>query len=312
MTVASIDIGSNTVLLLIAKINLELPSINTLQNFYKVPRISQGLRPWTQISKNKIGLLYEILIEYNNVIKDYECSHVFAVGTNAFRIASNGSEIINEIQNIYKWNIKIITGDEEARLSFLGAAFPFESEIENKTVIDIGGGSTEIIFGNKNNIIYKKSFPVGVVSLTEKYFKMNPPSVEELEQATEDVDIIFKELNNTIPSYVQTIAVAGTPTTLCCIKQGIREYDDSLVDNSILRIDEINSIFKKISMMDKNEISYQYGQVVEGREDVLTAGTLLLLSLMKILKLDSIVVSGKGLRYGVVYDFMQKMKSMKT
>ncbi len=303
MIVASIDIGSNTVLLLIARI-LNNNIVETIKNYYRAPRISKGLISGNKISDDKISVLIDVLSEYKNITEHYGCEKILIVATNAFRIASNSIEISNLIKEKFNWNLKIIDGDEEARLSFLGATY--EYKINEKVVIDIGGGSTEIIYGTEEKIIYKKSFPVGVVSFTEKYFKNHLPDLNEIENIKKDLKKIFNELAHLIPSQIFTIAVAGTPTTLSCIKQNIRVYDEKLVDNSLITYEDINEIALKLSKMPAQQIRNEFGQVVEGREDVLFTGTLILLTLMEILKLSKITVSNKGLRYGVIIDYINK------
>lgn len=309
MTIASIDIGSNTVLMLIAEVNLQTNSIETIRNYYRVPRISQGLTHDKEITKDKINLLLKILEEYNSIIHSYKCENVLVAATNAFRIASNGKEIAELINKHFGWNVNIINGDEEARLSFIGAVYSM-TEIENyKAVIDIGGGSTEIIYGSNQNIIFKKSYPIGIVYLTEKYLKKNIPTKGELNFVNKEINLVFNDLINYIPTQTNTIAVAGTPTTLSCIKQNIKIYNEKLVDNSILTINDIEKIITKISLMSSSEIKREFGQVVEGREDVLLAGSLILSSFMKILKLEKIIVSNKGLRYGLIIDFIDVLKN---
>lgn len=307
MIISSIDIGSNTVLMLIANVSLSDKKVDTIKNFYRVPRISKGLVKGQNISEGKINELINILKEYETIIKSYKCNDVIVVGTNALRIASNSAYIKNKIKEMFNWNLKIISGDEEARLSFLGAIYSYNHINENKVVIDIGGGSTEIVYGNLREIIFKKSYNFGVVSLTEKYIKSSVPTKEELALMQKELDFVFSELPQYIPINIFPIAVAGTPTTLSCIKQNIKLYDEKIVENSSLSIKDINSIIKNLEKMTSSDIKDKYGQVVDGREDVLLSGTLILKSFMESLKLNKITVSNKGLRYGVLIDYINKL-----
>ncbi|MBI1939538.1 MAG: Ppx/GppA family phosphatase [Ignavibacteriales bacterium] len=304
MTVASIDIGSNTVLLLIAEVD-EYGNIHSKLNLYRAPRISKGLTGDRNISEKKISELKSVLSEYSTVIKDYHCQHVYLVGTNALRIANNSSEVIKKIKNDFGWDIKIISGDEEARLSFLGATYHLKS-LETKIVFDIGGGSTEIIIGNDSTITFKKSFHTGVVSLTEKFLKQNPPANEEIFLANDWLKKLFAEIRLDKAINYKVIAVAGTPTTLSCIKQKIKIYDEKLVDDSFLTINDVREISLRLSKMKSEQIAAEFGQVVEGREDVLFAGTLILINIMNLLNAGKIIVSNRGLRYGVIVDRLNK------
>ena len=309
MTIASIDIGSNTILMLLVEFNPSLKSITTIANFHKIPRLSQGLLPNGEISKEKIDSLLDILHEYKNACDKYNCSNILINATNAFRIASNSVEIINLVKDKLSLEIKTISGEEEGRLTFLGSAFPF-LENQSKTVIDIGGGSTEIIFGNNKKIIYQNSFDIGVVSLSERFISSLPSSDEMITNAEEYIDKIFIHLSEQIPVNVETIAVAGTPTTLSCIKQGITTFDEKLVDNSSITSSELKNMIRVLKNFSKEDVLKKYGKVVEGREDILLAGTLILYGIMQKIKLNKVIVSSKGLRYGAVVDYLLKNKLM--
>jgi len=305
MTIASIDIGSNTVLLLIAEYNTHKKNIKPLANYYESPRISEGLKIGDQLSKSKIDLLITVLSLYKEQIIRFNCDKVLITATNTFRIISNSDEIIYEIEKLFDWKIKIVSGDEEARLTFLGSIFPFQINSLNN-VIDIGGGSTEFVHGNHSSILFKKSFNIGVVSLTEKYFSNYPPKENEKINAMEYSKKIFSELLGNYSGNFDTIAVAGTPTTLSCIKQNIRTYDESKVENFILQLNDIELIISELVKLNKYQVLERFGEVVRGREDVLLAGCLILVSLMKQININQVRVSTKGLRYGVVVDYLIK------
>ncbi|MCL4546971.1 MAG: hypothetical protein M1495_00190 [Bacteroidetes bacterium] len=307
MTVASIDIGSNTVLLLIAKVSSVTFEILNSSTIYSVPRVSEGVREHLIINSTREALLFATLKEYQNVIEQNNCKIVLPVATNAFRIAQNAEQIINQIRTTFGWDTKIISGEKEAQLTFLGAASPFHDN-SKKGVIDIGGGSTEIVSGNKDSIEYKNSFALGVVSLTEKFFKHNPPLIDEIDKAIAEIDVTIKPILD-LPNPNDVIAVAGTPTTLACIKNSIRIYDDSLVDNAVLTDSEVKLMRVKLMTMTHEQIKEKYGDVVSGREDVLLAGTLILERIINAMRLNQITVSSKGLRYGIVYDYLMSINN---
>jgi exopolyphosphatase/guanosine-5'-triphosphate,3'-diphosphate pyrophosphatase len=307
MTIASIDIGSNTILLLIAEYNRNQSLLTPILNIYRVPRISANLKSSQFISDAKIIEMWNVLEEYNSIIRDYQCAKTLVVGTNALRIARNGSEIVNRIRKEFDWNVNIIDGNEEARLSFLGT-YTHSDDLQNYSVLDIGGGSTEIISGNRQQIFFRKSYNIGVVALTEKYIKHNPPLKQEVEKLNEEIKLNIHELADSLLVNTDLVAVAGTPATLSCINQGLRIYNDNLVDNSILTRNDILSITEIISKMKSDEISKIYGKVVEGREDVLLAGCLVLQNFMNFLNIEKIKVSSRGLRYGVLLDYINRSK----
>jgi len=167
MNIASIDIGTNTVILLIAEIRDK--KIIPLRNEYRIPRIGKGLLPGKEISTEREKELIRILTEYKSYIEQYNCEAVLTIATNAFRIASNAAEIINKVNGNPGIEIRVISGNDEAGYSFLGALSDFDDEKES-LIIDIGGGSTELIYGRSGRIKYKNSFLTGAVSGTEKIF----------------------------------------------------------------------------------------------------------------------------------------------
>lgn len=305
MNVASIDIGSNTVLLLIASI--ENNTLFPILNRYESPRLGKGLKIGGIILNERIDHLLKILSEYKDLINLYKCEHTIITATNAMRIASNSGEIIDKVKYELGMNIKIVDGDEEARLSFIGASSTINND-DNRVVIDIGGGSTEVIYGNNEKIIFKKSFQTGVVSLTEKYLEQFPYPVESLNNAKEHLNNIFREIKSIIPPNLPTIAVAGTPTTLSCIKQGLKLYDEKKVEGSILNINDINKLHDTLKYLSGNEILNKFGEVVSGREDVLFSGLLILETISTLILLDIIIVSSRGIRYGNIYNYILSLK----
>lgn len=305
MNIASVDIGSNTVLLLIAKI--ENKNLIPLLNIYKSPRLGKDLLPGMKILDDRINNLLEILTLYKLKASEYNCKNILLKATNAMRIASNSDEICALVKSKLDLNIEIIDGKNEAEFSYLGASSTF-AQFDKKMVIDIGGGSTEIIFGNSKEIYFKHSFQTGVVSLTEKYFNIRPVSQNDISKAEDFSNKLFEEFASNIPNNLNTISVAGTPTTLSCIKQNLRDYDEKKVEGSFITLDEIIQLKDKIAKILPDEMTANFGNVVEGRQDVLFAGILILESIMKLKKLNKIFVSGRGLRYGIIIDYINKLK----
>jgi exopolyphosphatase/guanosine-5'-triphosphate,3'-diphosphate pyrophosphatase len=138
-----------------------------------------------------------------------------------------------------------------------------------------------------------------VVIETERFFKHNPPLNSEVDYFVDNVNKTFEGIP--VLSPVITIAIAGTPTTLACIKQGLKIYNEDLVEGLILKSDDIWNLRKELSELSSIQIKDKYKAIVTGREDVLLAGTIILFELMKLLNISDVVVSTKGIRYGVVY-----------
>lgn len=303
MNVASVDIGSNTILLLISNVDLNKKRTTPILNEHRMPRISKGLKSGQPISSEKIFLLEKVLIDYKEIMYKHDVKHIIATATNAFRIASNSQQIIQEIKAKLGIDIKIISGEEEAYLSFLGAT----SGITDKNkflVIDIGGGSTEIIVGSAQNIEYRKSFQIGAVSGTENFFNSDPPSPEQVKKLSEYLKNLFREINSLKLSDAFPIAIAGTPTTLSCIKFGLTEYNEKIIQLSELTLNDLIKISSELSIMTSVEIKDKWPNFMKGRQDIILAGSIILLNIITLLRLDKVYTSTKGIRYGLVEKFL--------
>jgi len=301
MKIASIDIGTNTVILLIAEIKYN--RIVTLRNEYRVPRIGKGLMHSKRISNEKITELIQILSEFNIIIKSYNCEIVLATGTNAFRIASNALEIVQSVKDKLKIQINIATSLKEAEYSFFGALTDYYDKGNDCLIIDIGGGSTELICGSMNKIKYINSFQTGVVSGTESFFKNDPPLLSEINDFDKFLSCTF--INIDISQNVKAMAIAGTPTTLACIQKGLHVYNEEDVEGSILKQIDVYRLKEELAHLSSKQINAKYQQIVSRREDVLLAGTIILNKLMEILNLTEVIVSTKGIRYGAIVEYMQ-------
>ncbi len=186
MTIASIDIGTNTVLLLVAEVESSTRKIIPLHNDHRMPRIGQGTKKTGIISQDKLTLLYDVLKEYASIIQRYNCDKVLLTGTNAFRMSSNKDEIKKNIKKIFNYDLNVVSGEDEAEYAYLGAISNLDSP-DNSMVIDIGGSSTEIIIGEGYKIISKNSLQLGSVSATELYLKNSPPLTVELENLSKEI-----------------------------------------------------------------------------------------------------------------------------
>lgn len=305
MTVASIDIGTNTILLLIAEVNPSSNEIIALVNLHRIPRIGKGLKKGDPFPEENIKRMFDVMDEYSETIKKYNCDKIIITGTNAFRIASNNNEIVEKIKNKYGYDLNVITGDEEAKYSYLGAVSGL-SDKKKYLVIDIGGGSTEIIYGKGNDIIFSKSFEIGVVSGAEKFFTIDPPSDKQVDNFAVYSQKTFLELQDYVKDIDTAIAIAGTPTTLAAIKYKLKSFNEELIEGTSLIPEELNAFVSELSKLSSAEVLNKYSQIVKGREDVLLAGTILLREILKMLNIEEVKVSTKGIRYGAIFNWLNE------
>lgn len=299
MRVASIDIGSNTVLLLIAEVSNS--QIVPIINEYRIPRISSELANTGFISAESIVKLFKILTEYKAIIIKHNCEKTIVNGTQALRVASNSEQIKEKIKQQFDFDLNIISGKTEALYSFKGALSLF-TDNDNYGMIDIGGASTEIVFGNKTEIFYRKSFPIGVVRIKEHFLISNPPTTEEINNFEIELENIFEELSKTDFKNLSIIAVSGTPTTLSALKQELTEYSEDNVEKSILTIADLKCFISEFKKRTYHEIKTEYSPIITGREDIILAGTMILHHLISLFNKEGLFVSGRGLRFGAILE----------
>lgn len=302
MNIASIDIGSNSVILLIAEINPAHKRFVTVLNRYATPRISKNLGSEMIFTPDSYLRLKEVLADFVSVAGKNNVRVILPAATQAFRKALNAGEIVNKVKEELGIEIRILSGHEEGLLTFYGAA----SNLENFSgyMIDIGGGSAEVFLGEPGNIRFAKSYNFGAVSICES-FKSVPPAGKE------KIDSIIQFVRNTIsadsslPVYpLPAVAVAGTPTTIACMQLGIKNFDENKIEGYELTLESIKSLSSELALMTPQEILSTYGEITEGREDVILTGGIILYTIMEMLNLESITVSNHGLRHGIIYNYL--------
>jgi exopolyphosphatase/guanosine-5'-triphosphate,3'-diphosphate pyrophosphatase len=272
-----------------------------------MPRIGKGLNINEKITQDRIEKLLSVLYEYQSIISKYNVDEVILTATNALRIASNSAEIVEKIKNQSSWNVNIISGKKEAEFAYLGAV-PVSIKTKSSLVIDIGGGSTELILGKENNIEYRKSFHIGSVSATENYLKHSPPLDKELSELNFALETLFTEIKSNLAPDV-TYSIAGTPTTLFCMVNKIKKFDDSIVEGGMLKYEDITRIIQEMKILTPEEIKNRYGKIMRGREDIILGGSIILLNIMKLLNLSDVIISSRGIRYGAIVSFLKEQQN---
>ncbi len=303
MILASIDLGSNSVILVLMEFYQIGGTFKILKEVFTTPRISEKITTTKMISSSAILRLEKILDEFGEYISASKSDHVLVSATNAFRVASNGEQLKNMIAKKYGWNVSILSGTEEAKLTFLGTLLPSFTKA-NSILIDIGGGSTEVIYGNINHIMLSQSLQLGVVSLKELYLNCTNIPPNRISEIQSHVYSKFKKIEVDIPFDTNALAVAGTPTTISAIVQNLQSYSVELIDGSELQLDQIINVRSRIQKLNSLEIRQMLGSVVYGREDLLLSGCLILEGFMNYFEIEKITVSTKGLRYGAIYNYL--------
>jgi len=292
---AGIDIGTNTLLLLIA-VKDQSGNMHVIRDEHRIARLGEGLNRTGIISEQAIHRACLILQEYVEILNQYDGIIVKAIATSAMRDAQNASEVQLILEQVLQNPIHIISGIEEARLTFLGS----KEEYINPIIIDIGGGSTEIIHMNEDEHM-SISIDIGAVRLTDTFIQQLPIDAEDLNAITIHISSMIGNL--TLPGEATIIATAGTPTTLAAIDLHNEDVSSPLIHGHILEIETIEAICNKLCTSSLEEIRNIPG-VHPQRADILPAGTLILSQILKQVKANSCMVSTKGLRFGIVQSIM--------
>jgi exopolyphosphatase/guanosine-5'-triphosphate,3'-diphosphate pyrophosphatase len=313
MILAGIDIGTNTLRLLIAEIGRA--SYREISSDRQITRLGQQLDRTGAFSYDARERSIKALADFSTHIKRYDGCRVDAVGTSALRNASNSREFITEVKLRTGLDIRVIQGEEEARLTLLGVAQALRDRsagekipLSSALVIDIGGGSTEIIITCSGRDPVLASLPLGAVYLTERFIRHDPPSDEELKQLRRSVREELDRQNALVCLAPEcTLAgTAGTITTLAAMDQKLAEYEPDRINRSTLTRSAIDSIVRTLSESTLEERRDLPG-LERGREDIILAGAIVIQEIMERFGFREILVSDWGLREGIVFDLYEKI-----
>ncbi len=294
MRVASIDLGSNTFLCLIADVESN-GKVTVIDDMAEVVRLGQGVSDTGIICEEALLRASSCLQKFANQIYKFKPLKVFAVATAAARNAKNVGDLI-KLAAEFGIPVKVITGQLEAELTFRGSSAGLANN-GNNIVIDIGGGSTEIIIGSLKEIIFRKSFNIGVVKIREKFVKAFPINKDIFSLIRNEIIEEFTQLEPAfLKGIVNVTAVAGTPTTLASIILG--GYDPLKIEGYYIDSKTIES-WQNILLELTPSIIEEKFFVQQGRSDVLAIGVIMLFEILKIIKMNGLTVSVQGLRFGL-------------
>lgn len=295
MKIAALDFGSNTFLLLICEIEDGLIK-KVLVDETEVVRLGQGVDVNKRFHPEAMLRAQECLSKYSNILKDAQPDKVLAVATSAARDAQNKDEFLKLVES-FGIPLKIIEGQEEARLTYEGSVFD-QNKNKSYAVIDVGGGSTEII-GRSEHEIRGWSVDVGSVRLTERLLPDHPLKSGDLKRVRALARQEFEKVRDKLPDgkNLEVIAVAGTPVALAQIELGI-EFDEEQLHGFELDLKTISKWIEALA-----ELSVEDRLKIKGmpakRADVLVAGSSILEAALIALEKSKLKVSTKGVRYGV-------------
>ena len=306
MRVAVVDLGTNTTRVLVA--DVEDGRVTELERRTKVTRLGQGVDSTGRLADEAIERVATTLTDYKAVIDELQPERTIALATSATRDASNGSDFRQMLHDRFGLDAHIIPGDEEARLTFLGATAARPGGDGPFVVIDIGGGSTEFVVGAAGATPdFRVSTQAGSVRQTERHLQEDPPSDEDMAKLQAAIRSI---LADAIPSDIRDattkgIAVAGTATSLAAIDQQLDPYDPEKVDGYGLLLEACDRMLGELAAMPLDERKQVTG-LHPDRAPTIVAGAAILVESMRLFGLDSVEVSEADILHGAALDLARK------
>ncbi|PWK91487.1 exopolyphosphatase/guanosine-5'-triphosphate,3'-diphosphate pyrophosphatase [Lentzea atacamensis] len=278
--VAAIDCGTNSIRLLVADVTKREDGTAWLRDVHremKIVRLGQGVDATGRLHPDAVQRTREALLDYARTMQRKGVEVARMVATSATRDASNRDDFFGMTEEILGAPAEVITGDEEARLSYLGAVADLDPDEGPFLVTDLGGGSTEFVLGSGTEVEAARSMDIGCVRLTERFIRSDPPALAEIEEAEAFARAAIKEAFEIVPvEKTKTwIGVAGTVTTLSALVQGLEVYNSDVIHLSRITLDNVREITDRILSMTHDERA-SLGPMHPGRVDVICGGALVL------------------------------------
>ena len=300
--VAAIDIGTNSVRLLVADVDGSGRDAKLLpvERLMRITRLGQGVDRARALHPDAIDRTVAVLREYRDVLDRHDVTQLRATATSAARDASNRDQFFAAAHGALGVTPELISGEEEAQLSFLGATADLDAPAPY-LVVDIGGGSTELVLGTDapTGLV---SLEVGCVRVTEQFLESDPPAPEELSNAVATVRDLVADVPRLVPGAADAgtlVGLAGTVTTVAAIELGLPKYDPERIHRFRITRAAAEDVFRTLATESAADRAHNPG-LEAGRVDVIVGGAIVLVSVMRVLGYDEMLVSEADILDGLV------------
>ena len=301
MYTASIDIGTNSVLLLIAD-QTEL-GLQVHEEVQRLPRLGAMVDSNGVLASQSIDRVLEVLTEYAEIIQthgDGILKKTRVMATSAVRDAANKNEFLSLVKEIVGFEIQILSGEEEVKYTYLGAISQTTVESNFILVVDIGGGSTELAMGDSSQWLRGISVDMGYVRFNERYLFHNPPYQEEIGECRRSIEALLESKKLRFPSDTRVVAVSGTATSLAAIDQQLFPYELFRISNYRLNTNKLAKSIEIFSLHTYEQLIELHPEVMQGRADVFLAGLLILEGVLRYASVMEFIVYSCGIRHGIL------------
>lgn len=294
---AGIDCGTNSTRLLVAD-----GSGKTVERLMRITRLGQGVDATGELAPEAVARTVAVLEEYRKVLDHHGVERVRMTATSAARDASNRDDFFAAATAAVGVTPELLGGDEEARLSFLGATSELDPDDGPFLVVDIGGGSTEFAVGSSGEPDGVLSTDIGCVRITEKFLHSDPPAPEELSQAFDVVRGHLDDVARVIPSVDEVrrfVGLAGTVTTMAAVELGLADYDRDRIHHFVLTRAAAEDVFRTLATESRRRRLYNPG-LEEARADVIVGGAIIVTAIMRYFEFAECLVSEADILDGLV------------
>ncbi len=296
LRVAVVDIGTNSTRLLIA--DVEGTGVYEVERRTTVTNMGRGVDHTATICSDAVEDVCSAIADYKAHFEEMGAERVMAIATSAVRDAVNGEAFIAELRERFDLDARMLTGAEEAHLTYLGAT-AHRPTTGSTLVFDIGGGSTELVVGTGREVGFHTSLLAGTIRHSERHLTSDPPGPHQLEDLATDIRNLIDRGVAAQPDGVPTraIAVAGTPTSLAAIDQELEPYDSGRVHGYHLGLQRIQRMLSRLSSVPLAERLHIPG-LHPGRAPTIIAGTVILVQVMRAFGLQEVEVSELDILHG--------------
>jgi exopolyphosphatase/guanosine-5'-triphosphate,3'-diphosphate pyrophosphatase len=299
MKLAALDVGTNTVLMLVVERTAD-GELRTIAELSRITRLGRGLEASGRLDPQAASATLDAIVDFTSQARALGAEKILTAATAALRNASDGAEFVARVRERAGIELEIISGETEAQLAWLAVSRGLKLDpAEHVLVVDIGGGSTELIRAEPGRRLDVVSLPIGSVRLTERIVKHDPPLIREAADLRLAVDDAIRDLGWKFHPTLM-VGIAGTVTTICALVLGLEHYDSKIVHGHRLKHSEVIDTIARLCAVPLTERMKLPG-MEPGRADVIIAGAAILERIMASFGLDEVVVSDQGVRWGLIW-----------
>ncbi|MCK5051015.1 MAG: Ppx/GppA family phosphatase [Candidatus Cloacimonetes bacterium] len=300
---AILDIGTNSIKFFL--FSIKNGKSTTIKDTNNISRLGEGLLKTGIISDEAMDRNIEALREFMKNAEEENVEEITAVGTMCLRTAKNSDVFLAKVKDELGLTIKVIPGEEEARLSYLSVLSTIGNTDKNVVVFDTGGGSTEFIFGKGTNLNNRISLNLGAVHPTEEFLISDPVTDDEFKKMQDFMMDFFKE-KITDKRADHLIGIGGTVTSMGAVMHKMVKYDPKIIQGSQMSLEEVKkqiNLYKYKTIEERKQIP----GLQPKRADVILAGAVIINTIMEIFNINSFTISDRGLRHGLMFDKYLKL-----